>query len=255
MIGGALLHDPAIAHQSDFIGHAHRLGGFMGDQQDSGPLGLEHIQRLVPDIITQPVIKPRKRLVHQHDLGARGKGAGQSDALLFAARQFMRIGVDMADHADAGQQFGNTGLHAGTTFQAKAHVLRHAQMRKQGKILKHQANPPALGRGMGDGIADHLTIDTDLPAVLGIHPRNDPQGGRFAAARRAQQTGHLPRHDLQRHIIDDAPPTETAGQVANLQPGCRAGHSNRGRSGGGDHCGLCPVPGGQLAQSDRKDRV
>ena len=86
MIGRALLHDPPIAHQGNFIGHTHRFAGFMGHQQDRRALGFQHIKGFIANLIAQAVIKAGKRLVHQHDARTRGQGAGQSHPLLFAPR-------------------------------------------------------------------------------------------------------------------------------------------------------------------------
>ena len=143
----AALHDPAIAHQRNLVRHAHRLARLVGDQQHGGAFGLEHVQGFIPDVIAQTVIKTGKRLVHQHDFGPRRKGAGQCNALLLAARQLVREAVDMAAHADFAQQFFDAGAgSAAVKFEAESHVLRDAEVRKQGEILKHQTDRPRFRR-------------------------------------------------------------------------------------------------------------
>ena len=180
----------------------------MGDQQDGGTFLFQDAQSLVPDVIAQPVIKTREGLVHQHDLGPRGQGTRQRHALLFAPRQLMRIAVDEPQQVHTLKQFLDPGaaFGLGAGFQAKAHVVGHAKMRKQREILKHQPDLAPFGGHAENRVTDQLAINVDRTAVLHLDAGDHPQGGRLAAARWPQQTGHLPRHDFQADIIHDSPP-------------------------------------------------
>ena len=95
----------------------------------------------------------------------------------------MGIAIDEAQQGDLRQQLFHPGaLFFAGALQAKGNVVGHAQMRKQGEILKHQPDLAPLWRDAGDGIANQATIDIDLTTVLHLHPRDHPQGGGFAAA-------------------------------------------------------------------------
>ena len=196
----------------------------MGDQQHGGAFGLEHVQGFIPDVIAQTVIKTRKRLVHQHDFGPRCQCAGQCNALLLAARQLVREAVDMAAHADFAQQFFDAGAgSAAVKLEAEGHVLRDAEVRKQGEILKHQTDRPRFRRHVAPVAANQLAIDVDLPRIGRFHPSDHPQCRGFAAARGAQQAGHLPRHHAQADIIDDLLAAKAFGDVTDFKAR-RGGH-------------------------------
>jgi len=226
VVGRAHLHDAAAAHQRDLVGHAHRLMRLMRDQQHGGACLFQQAQRLIADAVAQAFVEAREGLVHQHDPRFRRQRPCQRHPLLLAPRQLMREHVDMAGHVHPFEQFGDTGaLVAARALQAEADVVGDRQMREEREILEHQADGAALGRDAVDGVADQLAIDEDLALVLHVHPGDDAQGGRFAAARMAQKAGHLPRLDAQRQVVDDRTAAKTAGQVLHFEP--------RGRGGGG----------------------
>ena len=221
IIGRAALDDLACPHQRDFVGHSHGLFGFMGDQQHRGALFLKKIKRFVADSVPQTVVQPRKRLVHQHDPRFRGQRARQSDALLFAAGQFMRIGIDKMPQPDAVQQAEcAAALFGPRTLQSKGDVLADTQMRKQGKILKHQTDFAPFRWHITVRPADHPPVDQNASAVLLFDPGNHPQRCGFAAARWAQQAGDMPRLDGQRYPIDNRLAVKETRQVAYFQPWC-----------------------------------
>jgi hypothetical protein len=58
ILGRALLNNLPVPHQGNLIGHAHRLFGLVGDQQDRRILFAQDIQRFIADTIAQTVIKP-----------------------------------------------------------------------------------------------------------------------------------------------------------------------------------------------------
>ena len=129
----------------------------------------------------------------------------------------MRVAVDKAFEVHTLQQFLHTRAFGRTAAaQAVTHVVSHAQMWKQRKVLKHQANLAPLGRHAEYGVTDQLAVYVDRAAVLHLDTCDHPQGCGFAATGRPQQAGHLPRHDLQAHIINHRAPVKAAAQVANF---------------------------------------
>ena len=96
VVGRALLDDLAVAHQRNFIGHAHRLIGLMGDEQDGGVFFFQDAQGLVPDAVAQAVIETGEGFIHQHDARLRGQRTGQRHSLLLTAGKLVRVAVDVA---------------------------------------------------------------------------------------------------------------------------------------------------------------
>ncbi len=194
VVGRTALHDTAIAHQGDLVGHAHRLIRFMGHQQDGGPFVFQHLKRRVADAVAQPVIKAGKRLVHQHNAGARGQSAGKGHALLFAARQLVRMLGAKSGQADPFQQRVYPGQPLRfVARKAKGHVLCHRQMREQREILKHQPYAPRLGRAVQAGGSHGGAVYGDYARIGAFHAGDHPQRGGFTAPRRTQQAHDLPR--------------------------------------------------------------
>ena len=129
----------------------------------------------------------------------------------------MRVAVDKAFEVHTLQQFLHTRAFGRTAAaQAVTHVVSHAQVWEQGKVLKHQANLAPLWRHAEYGVTDQLAVYVDRAAVLHLNARDHPQGRGLAAARWPQEAGHLPWHDLQADIIDHRAPVKAAAQVANF---------------------------------------
>ncbi len=192
----------------------------MGDQQNGRILFAQDIEGLVTDAVAQAIVEARKRLVHQHDAGARGKGACQRHALLLATRQLMRIRLVILRQPHALQQFGHPrGIRLSVTRQTERHVLFDAEMREKREILKHQADMATFRRDTKHRVADQIAIDMDLALILHLDTRDHPQRCRFATARRAEQAGHLSRHDTQRHVLDHHATVVTPREIVDFEPG------------------------------------
>mmetsp|Transcript_23679 Transcript_23679/g.42234 ORF Transcript_23679/g.42234 Transcript_23679/m.42234 type:complete len:364 (+) Transcript_23679:741-1832(+) len=198
------LHDLTIAHQRNFVGHAHRFIRLMRHQKDAGILLLEDRQSLVADAVAQAVVETRKRLIHQHDPRTRGQGPGQRHTLLFPPRQLMRVHVDETAHMDPLQHLFDPGTaRILGARQPVGHIACNAQMRKQGKVLKHQANLAPFRRDTIHRVADQGAIDVNLARILHFDTCNHAQRGGLAAARRADKDAELAVLDFQVHVKDD----------------------------------------------------
>jgi hypothetical protein len=97
-------------------------------------------------------------------------------------------------------------------------------MREKGEILEHEADTSSLGRYAKARIANEFAIDMYLARVLHLDTRDHPKRRRLAAARRPEQAHHLPRHDLERHVVYNRTPVVAARDVPDFQPGGRALH-------------------------------
>ncbi len=206
----------------------------MRDQKNRRALLLQKLQRPVANAVAQPVVEAGKGLVHQHHPRPRRQRPRQRDPLLLAPRQLVRMLRAKAGKVHLFKQFPDAPqLFRPVRPQPEAHVFGHRQMREQREILEHQPDRPRLGRDMHPRPRDQPAVDPDLARLGPLHPRDHPQRGRLAAARRPQKTGHLPRRNRQRHILDHRPPAKGTGQVTHVKPGGnRFGHAILGiRSG------------------------
>ena len=97
------------------------------------PLALEDFPHFDRKPLTQADIEVGERLVEEDQLGARRQRAGQRDALLLAAGEFMRVFVALAMQTDRGQQLADAqvGIFLGVAAEPEGDVLFHREMRKQ----------------------------------------------------------------------------------------------------------------------------
>jgi len=197
----------------------------VGDQQDRGALFLQKRQGVVANAVAQAFVEAREGLVHQKDPRPRRQRAGERDALLLAARQLMRVfRAEPAQRHPLQQLADPRGTRRPASGQAKGDVLGDVEMREEREILKHQPDRPALGRDPEDGVADQPAIDMDGAGILHVDAGDHPERRRLAAARGAEQAGHLTRTDGQRHVIHHPPAIEEADEVAGLEARRRIGH-------------------------------
>ena len=125
----------------------------------------------------------------------------QRHTLLLAARQRVHPLGAPALEAKALQQRLRLALRSSTAqalfHQAKGHVVLQAQVREQGKVLKHQGQA-AFFRGP---VADVLTVEPNTARLRCLQTRHDFQQRALAAARGAQQGHGLARFDAQVHVL------------------------------------------------------
>ena len=74
-------------------------------------------------------------------------------------------------------------------FEAEGDVVGHAQVRKQGIILKHHADPPLLHGHMAGRAADRAPVDPDRALSWPLKAGDTAQQGGLAGAARPEQTG------------------------------------------------------------------
>ena len=113
----------------------------MGDENDRLVKLFLKIEEDVLHIRTDQRVERGKRLVHEQDLGIRGKRTGKPDALLHAARKLGRVMVFKPAETDAVDP--SLGAFLGFVFgdalngQAVGGILRHGAVREQGEFLEH----------------------------------------------------------------------------------------------------------------------
>jgi len=136
-------------------------------------------------------------LVQQQHRGVEDQRPGQRDPLLLAAGQLGRAAPLQPLELDQGQRLGDpaAGLGPGQVLEAEAEgdVVGHVQEREQGVALEDGVDLAPVGRG-----ADHVDpVEQDAPVGRLLEPGDQPQGGRLAAARGAEQGEELAPGHLQ----------------------------------------------------------
>ncbi len=102
-------------------------------------------------------------LVEEDDLGLRGEGAGQGDALLLAAGELMGVAAGQAGQADQFEQLVHPAAAALGAGQGERHIAPDAEMREQRTLLGHIADPSLLAGDEPLGrVVDHLVTQADL---------------------------------------------------------------------------------------------
>ena len=110
VVGRALLHDPAAAHQRRSR-RPMRIAssGSCVTSRTAVSSSFKRLSGLVADAVAQPVVEAGERLIHQHDARPRRNRAGQCHPLLLTARQLMRVAVDEALERTPGSRVPRPG--------------------------------------------------------------------------------------------------------------------------------------------------
>ncbi|MNI50848.1 hypothetical protein D3C73_1055380 [compost metagenome] len=139
VVGRAGLQDAALVHQRQVVGHQQGLLGVVGDHQNGGVGGAQGAHQRLAYLGFQVPIQAREGLVQQDGVRPPGQGAHQGHALLLAARQHMRPGVGPVGQMHRVQplQRRAAALGARPVLQPEGDVVGHAEVRKQGVVLKY----------------------------------------------------------------------------------------------------------------------
>ena len=182
----------------------------MGDV-DGGDaeLGLQLLE-LVAQLYAQLGVEVRQRLVQAHDGRLGHQRAGDGDALLLAAGEL----ADLAHELLLGQF--NLGRHFAHELvdlilvhlldaQTEGDVLIHGHGREEGVVLEHHTDVALFNRDMGDV----LVLDDD-GALNRLNEAGDgAQGGRLAAAGRAEEGEELAFLDMDVDVLEGRKVAET----------------------------------------------
>ena len=163
---------------------------------------LHHVQHLADELR----VERRGRLVEQHQLRLHRQRARDRDALLLAAGELRRVGVELVGQADAVEQLARAlarllardPLHAD---RRAGDVLQRGHVREQVEVLEDHADLGALARDLGFAqlvqpvadlaVADELAVDRQAPGVDLLEVVDAAQERRLARAGRAEQAHHL----------------------------------------------------------------
>ena len=89
--GRAALLDASVFEDDDTLGDGEGVAGVVGDEHGGGTAFLEDGAGFVANGVAQPGVQAAERFVEQQDAWVGGEGAGEGDALAFAAGKFVRV--------------------------------------------------------------------------------------------------------------------------------------------------------------------
>ena len=197
IVGRADLFDAAVVHHHDPVGERHRLDLVVGDVDRGGAHFLMHLLDLDPHLHPKLGVEVGERLVEQEYFGVAHDGAPHRDALALAARKLLRLAVDQVGDVEHAGGFGDPALDLGLRIvlqpQTERHVFRHRHVRIQRVVLEHHRDVAVLRRHVVDDVA----ADHDVAVGDVLEPRDHPQRGRLAAARRTYQHDELMVGDVE----------------------------------------------------------
>ena len=202
----------------------------------------------------------RKRLVEQHQRRARGKAAGDRDALLLAAGEFARMPVAIGLEAghlervvDPRPALSAAGRRC--ELQAEGEVALDAHVRPQRVVLEDHADPPLLGRHALPSCPDHPAVERDRAIVGIVQPGDDAQKRRLAGAARAEQRDDLAGGDIEIERLQHRACRRASCEMPVQVRAAVMGSSGSGRHLAGGAEGPCGAAGtAARARSGRRQR-
>jgi hypothetical protein len=139
----ANLYDPTLPHDGNAIAEPNGLVEIMGDEHGRLAHSRCEFQELILQLAADQGIESAERFIHQQYVRISGEGAGESDPLLHATRQFIRITIAEALKADKAQLLLGDGqallLRHATQLETESNVVAYRAMRQQRHVLKHHA--------------------------------------------------------------------------------------------------------------------
>ena len=181
-----LLHQ-SILHHHDAIAQRHGLDLVVGDVDGRGVEPIVQLLQLDAHLHAKLCVQIGERLVEQEDLRLADDGAAERHALALPAGQLARLALEIILHAeDLGGHLHALGDLRAVDFahlQAESHIVVDAHMRIERVVLEHHGDVAIHGRQL----VHHHVADQDLTRGDRFEPRDHPQRGRLAAARRSDQ--------------------------------------------------------------------
>ncbi len=141
--GRAQLHNHPGLHDRQSIRDGERFAAVVGHVNRRQAHDLDDVAQFEDQPLAQYRVQRAERFIEHEQARIRGEAARQRDALPFTAGEPRHVAPLKAAQVDQREDFAHAALaffHADVLHaQAEFNVLRDVQMRKQGEILKHQA--------------------------------------------------------------------------------------------------------------------
>ena len=185
----ASLHDPAAPEHGDLVAHRQGFRLVVGHEQAVAPTAASAVATAWRVSDPQGGIQGGERLVEQHQSGGGRQGAGQGDALLLAARQFLRrpVGIEERQPHQLEQLLDPVSRPALPARQAEDDVVGDREMGKQRALLGDIADMAPLRRDMDARGPETISPPMRDRSLIGaLEAAEQPQQRRLAAARGAQ---------------------------------------------------------------------
>ena len=183
--------------------------------------------QLQAHLLAQLRIQIGQRLIEQHHGRAAHQSAGNRHALLLPPGQLRSAACGELAQPHHLERFGDAALALGRGnrrhLQRKRHVLPHAHVWPHGVRLEHHGDVAGVGGYVnGPACVKHLDrADTDRTVRWRFEASHAAQGGRLAAAARAEQRHELAFFHAQRNPPYRRLPCARIGerQVADVKHG------------------------------------
>ena len=198
----AQLFDPPRVHHHDAVAQLHGLFLVVGHADHGGAALAQYGPHLGAQLFAKAAVQAGKRLVHEDQVGLRGQGPGQRNALLLSAGELVRIPSVVSFQVNHPQRRRHLLLAMPRAAEPEGDVLRDGQVGEQGAFLEHHADA-ALLRALVHARPVHgAPADLYGSGVGRVKPGDQAQGGGFAAATGAQQAEDLARFNVKVDVGD-----------------------------------------------------
>ena len=196
----------------------------MGDQDHGGALFAIEGEEEVEDGAAGGAVEIAGGFVGEEDRRAKGEGAGEGDALLFAAGELDGVVVEAAVESDAGQEFAGTATAAAVAgeFHRQQHILFGGERRDQVIALENEADFAAadLRHLVLGEVGDVFTIEDHLAGAGRVEAGEQAEQRALAAAGRTHDGGELAARNEQVDALEDIHAVSTGvdglGEAANF---------------------------------------
>ena len=214
LIGLRQLHDLAQVHDGDAVADVAHDREVVGDEDDRQPQLALQLGEQVDDLRLDRDVEGRDGLVGHHELRLQGDGARDADALALAAGELVREAVVVLGvQPDAIHQLLHEllalvvvaleAMDDERLADDRAHRLARVQ-RRVGVLEDHlHVAPQRLELG-ARRVRDVVALVDDLAAGGLQQPRQQPRGGRLAAARLPHEAEGLALEDVEGDAVDGA---------------------------------------------------
>ncbi len=187
VLGGIVLLDNAVFHNDDTVAHGHRFGLVVGNVNEGGLETLVQAADLRTHCGTELGVQVGQRLVEQEYGGVTHHRAAQGDTLALAAGKRFRLAVEQVLQVEClcGFVYLAVDFVFRNLLQAKAErdIFIYSHMRIQRVVLEYHRDIAVL-RG---NVVNNAVADIQLTVADIFQAGDHAQGGRFAAAGRADQ--------------------------------------------------------------------
>ena len=209
----------AGVHDVDLVGQGEGFVLVVGDEDGGGAFLLEDGAHFEREAFAQVNVEVGEGLVEQEELWPGRQRAGERDALLLAAGEFVRVFFAAAGEADGGEQGADPrrAFGGGLGGDAEGDVAGDREVREERVILEDHADLARLGRQAEAGVGDALPAEADFACGDRLEAGDAAQERGLAAARGAEQAGDLAARDGKIDAVDNGVRAVTLDDAAQFE--------------------------------------